>query len=692
MQKVLLGMPLNHKVSLGRLSVLFSLAAGFKTAVVDGQEFGATVRDFDYVVGLINQLGLRPSLQTLMETYGMPSSSSPLHFLKDDRNAPRWVSTKGMRRNIIIWISGDPQLAQKDPWWRAGKKGSKAPGTIFPVLGELAGFIFYKHIDMSDNRNGWLHQIYNADGVLKAPEKNVIVLMNLKYATSPLPSVNLDGGVLKGVGSPIVLTAYKARLDEIKYTDDPPLHIWDLGLPKRKGVRKDIDHINIHLDENVNDKAEDKTEDNDVVINIEDKSDLPLEMIVGKRLKISLATDPSTGMQWQWRTLPPAIEITPGAFHPRFDDGRCGGGGKQIFTLTASVDGDFEVQLFHARQILHYYSPDLTLTLKVRPDDAAANDKHVKGGSAKEMCNRGLPEDFTDVLSQDVAEWWRYTFRRFKIRGDNDTFYSLSQKAKAFIECMEYIQQWRHDYLLGMPLFVYFEHLSAETEQALREQGRKGGGAWFPGVISKVNVSVVTVDEKATKVQSLTRQGGRSSLQSPNNQKVVPKVIKAVVSQVTVNFEDMQSRTVSTNSIIIDDGQERWGDGVQTCCRCTSCAEEAAELMNTDSQQEVEEKAPVKVRLCGWTGCKNIVTDNNFKSIATDKKFLTSFSGRFGAAAVITEMRAESVNPGDRGENEREHGSADQMLSADPASGGDERQSAYSKRFRKQPFRYSARD
>ena len=547
MQKVLLGMPLNHKVSLGRLSVLFSLAAGFKTAVVDGQEFGATVRNLDYVVGLINQLGLRPSLQTLMETYGMPSSSSPLHFLKDDRNAPRWVSTKGMRPNIIIWISGDPQLAQKDPWWRGGKKGSKAPGTIFPVLGELAGFIFCKHIDMSDNRNAWIDMIYNADGVLKAPEKDVIVLMKLKYATSPLPSVNLDGGVLKGVGSPIVLTAYKARLDEIKYTDDPPLHIWDLGLPKQKGVRK-------------------------------------------------------------------------------------------------------------------------------------------------EMCNRGLPEDFTDVLSQDVAVWWRYTFRRFKIRGDNDTFSSLSQKAKAFVECMEYIQLWRHDYLLGMPLFVYLEHLSAETEQALREQGRKGGGAWFPGVISHVNVSVVTVDEKATKVQSLTGQGGRSSLQSPNNKKVVPKVIKAVVSQVTVNFEDMQSRTVSTNSIIIDDGQERWGDGVQTCCRCTSCAEEAAKLMNTASQEEVEKKAPVKVRLRGWTGCKNIVTDKNFKSIATDKKFLTSFSGRFGAAAVITEMRAESVNPGDRGENEREHGSADQMLSADPASGGDERQSAYSKRFRKQPFRYSARD
>ena len=113
--------------------------------------------------------------------------------------------------------------------------------------------------------------------------------------------------------------------------------------------------------------------------------------------------------------------------------------------------------------------------------------------------------------------------------------------------------------------------------------------------------------------------------------------------------------------------------------------------MNTDSQQEVEEKAPVKVRLRGWTGCKNIVTDKNFKSIATDKKFLTSFSGRFGAAAVITK-RAELVNLGDRGENEREHGSVDQMLSEDPASGGDERESPYSRRLRKRPFRYSARD
>jgi hypothetical protein len=545
-QKVLLGMALNHKVSLGRLSVLFPFAAGFKTVVVDGQEFGATVRDLDYVVGLINLLGLRAPLQTLMETYGMPSSSSPLHFLKDDPNAPRWVSTTGMRPNIVIWISGDPQLAPKDPWWRGGKKGSKAPGTIFPVLGALAGFIFFNHIDMSDKRNGWLNMIYNADGVLKSQEKNVIVLMKLKYATSLLPSVNLDGGALKGVGSPIVLTAYKERFKEIEYTDDPPLRIWDLGLPERKGIRK-------------------------------------------------------------------------------------------------------------------------------------------------EMCNRGLPEDFTDVLSQDVAEWWRYTFWRYKIRGDPDTFSSLSQKAKAFVDCMEYIQLWRHDYLLGMPLFVYLEHLSAETEQALREQGGKGGGAWFPGVISKVNVSVVTVDEKATKVQSLTRQGGKSSLQSPNNTKVVPQVIKAVVSQVTVNFEDMQIRTYSTDSIIIDDGQERWGDGVQTCCKCTSCAKEAAELMNTDSQEEVEKQAPVTVRLRGWTGYNTIFTDKEFKSIVTDEKLLTSFNGRFGPAAVITK-RAELVNLGDRGENEREHGSVDQMLSEDPASGGDERESAYSRRLRKKPFRYSARD
>jgi len=149
--------------------------------------------------------------------------------------------------------------------------------------------------------------------------------------------------------------------------------------------------------------AKGSSEDNDVVINIEGKSDLPLEMIVGKRLKISLATNPSTGKQWQWRTLPPAIEITPGAFHPRFDDGRCGGDGKQIFTLKASVDGDFEVELFHARKILHNMSPSLTLKLKVHPDDAAANDKHAKGGSAKDSIRCAVCGDVIEQM-KDVRK------------------------------------------------------------------------------------------------------------------------------------------------------------------------------------------------------------------------------------------------------------------------------------------------
>ena len=113
--------------------------------------------------------------------------------------------------------------------------------------------------------------------------------------------------------------------------------------------------------------------------------------------------------------------------------------------------------------------------------------------------------------------------------------------------------------------------------------------------------------------------------------------------------------------------------------------------MNTDSQEEVEKQAPVTVRMRGWTGYNTIFTDKEFKSIVTDEKLLTSFNGRFGPAAVITK-RAELVNLGDRGENEREHGSVDQMLSEDPASGGDERESPYSRRLRKKPFRYSARD
>ena len=251
------------------------------------------------------------------------------------------------------------------------------------------------------------------------------------------------------------------------------------------------------------------------------------------------------------------------------------------------------------------------------------------------------------------------------IGGKRNTFSALSPKAQAFVSCMEVIQLWRHDYLLGMPLFVYLEHLSAETEQALREQGSKGGGAWFPGVISKVRRREVTVDKKVTK---------------------------EVVSQVTVLFEDNQRQKYSNESIIIDDDQEPWGDGDQACCNCTRCVNEAAELIKTDSQEEVEKKAPVRFRLRGWTGFNTMVTDEKFNTIVTDKKFLTSFSGRFGTAAVMTE-RAESVNLSDREENEREHGSADEIQSDDSASGADEMESKYpARQSRRPPLRYSGRE